>query len=82
MSANNTIAEAADILAAQAEELRIGSTYEGDWQDECEAKTDYERMMHLARRLRAIEVGIPDYLIPYLCAAAFLAGYVVAKWMG
>jgi len=82
MNAPNTLAEAAEILTTQAEELRLGSTYLGDWRDEHEAQAEHSRVVRVARELAKIDIGIPTEMLPYICAAAFIAGYVVAKWLG
>lgn len=57
MNANNTLAEAAEILTTEAEALRVCSTFEGDWGDEHDARADYERMLRVARELWELEAA-------------------------
>lgn len=82
MRTANTIAEAAEILTTHAEELRIGSTYYGDWQNEHEAKTDFERITRVVRELRMIEDRLSFGVLSYLGVVMFLVGYGAGKWLG
>lgn len=55
MKPADTLAEAAEIIATHAEELRILSSCDGDWGDAHAARTEYQRMVRIARQLRAQE---------------------------